>query len=189
MIGYHSHADPPRTLTERLEQLNDNLQSLGGRLKDAIANAVSAAVAGAIQDAVRNLLGASNRPELDPRFDRRGQPDNGIWDDPEQASWDEGQEFGPRSHDTPVERTPTCRRWRNALGSALQAGLWWMRRQPRRRPVLTTLALAVAAGVTAFIAGPTLAAGLGVVASAAGLLMTANAADSLSDRLRKLVTG
>jgi hypothetical protein len=138
---------------------------------------------------VRNLLGARNMHETVSRFDRQGQSDNGIWNDPDEAGWDEDQGFQPSRHDRPVERTPNCRRWRDALGSAMQAALWWMRQQPSRRPVLTTLAVAVAAGVTAFIAGPTLAAGVGVVASAAGLLLTANAADSVSAYCRTLVTG
>ena len=50
--------------------------------------------------------------------------------------------------------------------------------EPRRRPVLTTLAVTLAAGVTGFVAGPVLAAGAGVLASVAGLVFTADASKS-----------
>jgi hypothetical protein len=63
----------------------------------------------------------------------------------------------------------------------LQAALWFLKRQPRRRPVLTTLAVTLAAGVTGFVAGPVLAAGAGVLASVAGLLLTADAYQSAAE--------
>jgi hypothetical protein len=67
------------------------------------------------------------------------------------------------------------------VGAALQAALWFVKRQPRRRPVLTSLAVTVAAGVTGFLAGPALAAGAGVLASVAGLVFTADAAKSAAE--------
>jgi hypothetical protein len=47
--------------------------------------------------------------------------------------------------------------------------------------VLTTLAVALAAGITGFVAGPALAAGAGVLASVAGLMFTANASQSAAE--------
>src|SRR5262249_56829325 len=57
-VPYRAHADPPpRTLTDRVRQLNDNLQHLAIRLKDAIAAAIGRAVADAVRDGVSGLLG------------------------------------------------------------------------------------------------------------------------------------
>jgi hypothetical protein len=62
------------------------------------------------------------------------------------------------------------------LGAAAEAGLWWLGRQPSRRPWLTAAAVALAAGGTAFFAGPAAGAAAGVLASAAGLLLTSGVA-------------
>jgi len=58
----------------------------------------------------------------------------------------------------------------------LQTSLFWLRQQRSQRPVLTTGVVALAAGVTAFFWGPTLAAGIGVLVSMAGLVLTADSA-------------
>ena len=57
MNHHYGSPDPPRTLTERLANLNDNLQSLGERLKASIAAVVGDAFADAVRDSVRGLLG------------------------------------------------------------------------------------------------------------------------------------
>src|SRR5437879_3240975 len=62
MNYYHSHADPPRSLTTRLRSLNDKLQDLAVQLKEAIANAVSNTLGQAIRDLVRRLLGDQESP-------------------------------------------------------------------------------------------------------------------------------
>jgi len=188
MNGLLRQADPPRTLAERLQQLNDNLQSLGGRLKEAIASAVSTAVAQAIHDVVRNLLGPGEVPALDHHYDPR---DDRRWDNEEDPRWTDEQDYYPSHHQPPVQnhRAHGPNRWRDALGMAVQTALWWIRQEPRRRTVLTTAAVAVAAGITAFIAGPVFGAGVGVLASAASLLVTANSASTASDHLRSFAEG
>jgi hypothetical protein len=189
MTGHYPLADPPRTLAERLEQLNDNLHSLGGRLKEAIASAVSSAVAEAIQDALRNLLGARTLPDPVHRYDQWREPDNGIWNETDESRWNEEREYHPGYHESPEKHNPGPSPWPNALSVGVQTALWWVRQQPRRRPVLTTVTMAVVAGVTALIAGPVLAAGVGVLASAASLLVTANAAGTLTDKLGSFFAG
>ena len=189
MIGRYPPAGPPRTLAERLEQLNDTLKGLAGRLKEAIASAVSNAVAEAIQDGVRNLLGARTSPQLDHRFDQKHEPEFGHWNEPVDSVWNDEEEYRPGFQEILVEPKQTSSRWRNAIALALQTGLWWMGQQPRRRPVLTTVGVALAAGITALLAGPVLVAGVGVLASATGLLMTANAATTATDKLGSLVAG
>jgi hypothetical protein len=63
----------------------------------------------------------------------------------------------------------------------LQAGLWFLKRYPRQRPFLTTVCVTLAAGVTGFVAGPVFAAGAGVLASVAGLMLTAEASKSAAE--------
>jgi hypothetical protein len=187
MTGFHAHADPPRTLGERLEQLNDNLHNLSLRLKDAIAAAVSTAVGEAIRDGIRNMLGRNNSPARD----EFPQHESDLWNDPDEALCNDDEDaFLPRERESfQPPRKPAPNRLGNALSMALQTAIWWTQQQPRRRPVLTTTLVAVAAGITAFIAGPILAAGVGVLASAAGLLMTANTVNRAGDQLRTLATG
>jgi hypothetical protein len=190
MFHAHSHADPPLALAERLDLLNDSLQSLAQRLKESIAEAVGSAVAGAVRDGVRHLLGTAGTPALaDDRPWRRAadeptrfedqpwrEPDDPGWGhrDPDRPLWAE-EDYVPASRHEPTSRRQSRGRWSNALGVALQAGLCWLRRQPRRRPVLTAVVVAVAAGVAALLAGPVVGAGAGVFASTAGLLLTADA--------------
>jgi hypothetical protein len=189
MNGFQPHLDPPRSLAERLELLNDNLHSLSGRLKDAVANAFSTAVGEAVHDVVRHLLGTNEPPAREQSCYHQATPDSGLWQNPEEPGWQEEDEFQTRPPQPSPERKQTPGRWGNALGMAVQAALWWMRQQPRRRPLLTTAAVAVAAGITAFLAGPALAAGVGVLASTAGLFLTAKAASSVSEHLRSLAPG
>jgi hypothetical protein len=67
------------------------------------------------------------------------------------------------------------------MSAALQTALWFVKQQPRRRPLLTTLAVTLAAGITAFVAGPVFAAGAGVLASVASLVLTADASKSAAE--------
>jgi hypothetical protein len=189
MTGFHAHADPPRTFGDRLEQLNENLHSLSVRLKDAIANAVSIAVGDAIRDAVRSILGKQESPPLEESYSRPPDRERDSWEESAEFRWNEEDDYRPRPEEHSTERNHTPSRWSNALSMAAQTALWWLQQQPRRRPVLTTTIVAVAAGVTAFIAGPALAAGVGVFASAVGLLMTANAAKTAGEHLRTLTSG
>jgi len=184
MFPAHSHTDPPLTIGERLDRLNNTLQSLGQQLKDAIASAISTAVAGAVRDAIRSLLGPADesadfRDRSYRDWEKPAYPD---WDRPDRPLWHEDQDD---PHDRRLESAPrqgTRSRWSEALGVAVQAGLCWLRHQPRRRPVLTAVVVALAAGLTALLAGPAVGACAGVVASTAGLLLTADAIDPALDQ-------
>ena len=185
-MNYHNGSpDPPRTLAERLTQLNDNLQSLGERLKASIASLLGDAIADAVRDSVRKLLGGEDAP-ADPYRDQREYHSPAHYredvDDPwgdEDRRWEE-EDYTP-SRQTQTTRNSATDRWRNAMSAALQAALWFLKQQPRRRPILTTLAVTLAAGVTGFVAGPMLAAGAGVLASVASLMFTADASKSASE--------
>jgi hypothetical protein len=176
MNHYYGSPDPPRTLAERLTRLNDNLRSLGERLKASIAGVVGDAIADAVRDAVRSLLGSKEAP-ADPYC---GHPATGHYRDREDDPWGEEdrgweEEVVPSARETRATRNDASSRWHGAMSAALQAALWFLEQQPRRRPVLTTLAVTLAAGVTGFVAGPALAVCAGVLASAASLLLTAPA--------------
>lgn len=189
MHHHFGSPDPPRTLAERLARLNDNLQTLGERLKASIAGVVGDAIAEAVRDAVRGLLGGKETP-TDPFRDAREYRDHhgpahyrDRADDPwgeDDRRWEDEEDCTPH-RETSERRNGAGGRWQNALSAALQAALWFLKQQPRRRPVLTTLAVTLAAGVTGFVAGPVLAAGAGVLASVAGLLITADASKSVAE--------
>jgi hypothetical protein len=190
-MTFYTGADPPRTLAERLSCLNDSLQALGQRLKASIASLVGEAVADAVREAVRRLLGGKGAPAEDDSRDDRDQRDQftrrDYRDTDAHDPWAEVEHRWPEDDhsasrwDMDVQRQERPKRWRNALGAAIESALWWLKCQPKNRPVLTTLAVALAAGVTGFIAGPVLAAGAGVLASVAGLLLTANATQSVTE--------
>jgi hypothetical protein len=191
MTSYTGGADPPRTLAERLSHLNDNLQALGERLKTSIASLVGDAIAEAVRDAVRRLLGSKEASGVntfrDDRDDRDQAHTREYRDADAQDPWAEGESRWPEENghasrwQREVQGQERPRRWRNALGAAVESALWWLKTQPKNRPVLTTLAVALAAGITGFVAGPALAAGAGVLASVAGLMLTANATQSAAE--------
>ena len=143
------------------------------------------AIADAVRDAVRGLLGSKEAP-ADPYRDHRDYRAPAYYCDGEDDPWGEEDrgwedEVVLPARETSPTREGAGRRWRNAMSAAVQAALWFLRRQPRRRPVLTTLAVTLAAGVAGFVAGPALAAGAGVLASVAGLLLTAEASKSATE--------
>jgi len=179
---HHHQLGPPLTLAERLEQLNDNLQSLRDRLKEAIASAIGTTVADAVRDAIRGLLGEQENP---PSYQNNDwEEDHRTWHDPDDDPWMDRDRYDSdaRGFHAPSHRTSN-KRLHNAIGAALQSSLWWLRQQKSRRPVLTTSVVALAAGVTAFFYGPALAAGVGLLASVAGLVLTAESASSAAESL------
>jgi hypothetical protein len=84
---------------------------------------------------------------------------------------------------------PAASPWVRALAAACQAAAWWLRRQPRRYPLLTTLAVGLAAGVAAYSVSPLLAAGATVLGSAVTLLFVADATTSAVQALTGLASG
>ena len=167
MFSQEPRATPPAPAAWLL-RLQDDLRRLALRLKEEVARLVGEAVADAVRDSLRRLLGAEVEDPRDFRYDLPGP-------EAEEADWPEPlwQEDLP-----PATRQPGPahrRRWRQALGAAAEAGLWWLGR-PSRRPWLTAAAVALAAGGVAFVAGPAFGAAAGVLVSAAGLLLTSGVA-------------
>jgi len=178
MVKYRARAGPP-TLAGRLHRLNDELQALAGRLREAIAGAVAGAAAAAVRDALRQLLGA---PEPPRRLAPREAEENldGGWEDLDEGLWPDDEGAGPeppREHEGPTGAGTAV------LRAAVGAGLCWLRRLPGRRPALAAVLLGAAACGAALAAGPATAACAGIVASAAGLLLTADAAKTVAAAL------
>src|SRR5262249_14646711 len=127
-------------LAERIGRLTDNLEGLHEQLKASIARAVSSAVADAVRDAVASLLGVESeesprdRAHFNPPglFRREPSPWREVQDDP----WYAGDHL-PQEEEEPSPPLERPRRGQVALAAAVQAGLWWLRRQPRTRPLLT----------------------------------------------------
>jgi hypothetical protein len=195
----HHQLGPPLTLTERLEQLNANLQSLSERLRDSIAGAIGTTVAEAVRDAVQGLLGGQgaephyqdHRWQDERQRDSRWTEDHDPWSqqdwrDPDDP-WEERQ-FDPLQQrgSYPVQ---TGTRLGKDMTAALQTTLLWLQEQRGRRPVVATAAVALAAGVAAFFFGPALAAGVGVLASVASLLLTSRGAALTAGRLAEATSG
>lgn len=188
-MNYHHQLGPPLTLAERLAQLNDNLQSLGDQLKEAIARAIGTTVSDAVRDAIRGLLGDPECPASYQTRDWREEDRSWrerSWDDPMHDHWMDRSEMD--TEDRQRHRRTTTARLNQAIGAALQTSLWWLREQKSRRPILTTGAVALAAGVAAFFYGPALAAGVGLLASVAGMVLTAESANSAAERLAVVIT-
>jgi hypothetical protein len=144
-----------------LLRLRDDLRLLALRLKEEVACLVGEAVADAVRDSLRHLLGAEGGAARDFRQDLPApEAEEADWPEP---LWEEDLPPEP-----PRPRPAAGGRWRQALGAAAEAGLWWL----GRRPWLTAAAVALAAGGVAFVAGPAFGAAAGVFVSAAGLLLT-----------------
>jgi hypothetical protein len=184
MHNPHAHADPPRTFADRLKGLNDSLQALASRLKDAIATAVSTALGQAIRDAIRRLLGDVIRTsdpyerQMPSVYGRQNRDPYGSYGRESRDPYDE--DYDPWHEDSyePADSLPSAptSRWIEALRATIQTALLWLRTQPCRKLLLTTTLVALAAGGVALVAGPTLAACVSVVASVASLLLTADSA-------------
>jgi hypothetical protein len=182
---------PSPNVAGRLEQLSDEMRDLRDRLKASIASAIGTAVAEAVRDAVSGLLGVKPMPPSRPSaLASSGHGQDRYWDQPQDDWWSQDEWDRPQPSQPPLvqERAPN-QRWREAVGAALKASLWWLRDQKGRRPVLTTSLVALAAGVTALVAGPAVGGSVGVLASVVSLVLTADAATSAADRLAGLASG
>src|SRR4051812_42392921 len=174
MRSFHYLAPPDRLpLTERLERLRQTLNGLGGELVEGIAASVAQTVAAAVRDTLLALLTKGrSRPDLPERDRSRWSPsrpsslwggsdeaDDLLWTDeqePSSPTWDDREEepWPTYSNDRrlPVTATlpstahPWVRRWLSALAASWQAARWWLARRPGRYPLLTALAIGLAAG-------------------------------------------
>src|SRR5262245_5047136 len=190
-----------QALARHLEQLREALDTLGERLRDALARAVSQSVAAAVREAVLAVL--AEGPPRPPPDERPRDPPPPLWEAPEEPTWSEatadwaeaddpparsrrpGRRRAPHDRDEPAEPWPQEPPQRphglvNVLGPALLAGCEaaarWLRRRPGRGAVLTALGAGLLVAVLTGVGGPVAATGLGVAGAALGLLGLADTA-------------
>jgi len=185
----------PPPLLQNLQHLNHQLRDLTNQLKHDIAVAVGETVASTVKSFLRRLLdaGEPTRPSLPPRetFPGRDSPFREP-DFPMLSSRSDPDAWLNDVEDEPFETPPPATPpgppsfMKKALATGIQAGLWWLRQQPRRRPILSTLAVAALAGGGTLLAGPTLGAGLAVMGSMAGMIVSGSASSFLSEQLLNL---
>ncbi len=210
MRSFHSLAPPVRLpLADHLDRLRQALNGLGGELVEGIAASVAQTVAAAVRDTLLALLTkGQSRPSLPERDGSQWSPSNpsSWWGGPDEADdpmWPEDREPTPMwgepaeqpwpgsSNDRrlpvrpaePPTAQPRLRRWTSALAAGWQAARWWLARKPGRYPVLTAVAIGLAAGVATWAGGPLAAAGVSLVGSAFGLLALAAAAGNSASTL------
>jgi hypothetical protein len=192
-------AKAARSLSAHLDRLRDTLERLHGRLREAVAEAISGSTAGAVKDVV---LAAMLAPEAEPTYaspnygsssrpyDQHRYRDGPYWDeDPHRPSWDrDPYEDDPHPYDreetndpTP-ERTPTqspstsTGRIGQAIIMGCQAAAWWLRRKSvGRYAAITAIGVGAVTGVTAFYFGPFVAAAAALAGSTLGLTAMADA--------------
>ena len=183
---HHACLDPivRRSLADRLQRLSSNFDSLGHQLRDEIATAVGKAIAEAVSDALRSVLGTSTdghpaalSSELAPGTESaavgttRASASYDPWAEPTDDPWLLENRYEPeQDEDSDPEPTTSAssgkarmRSWLTALATGWRAGVWWLKRQRGKAPVLTTVAVGLAAGLVILAAGPLTAAGVSAV--------------------------
>ena len=203
-----------RLLYAQLGRLNHHLLHLGQGLRERIAGAIGRTVCEVVREAVHAALAelsgspvpfsvsASPPPRCTPFWDesdddlqRNLRTDPDEFDDPLIAeARDDGclpnqNQRGSWGGETTPVPAASASPWVRALAAACQAAAWWLRRQPRRYPLLTTLAVGLAAGVATYSMSPLLAAGATVLGSAVTLLFMADATTSAVQALTGLASG
>jgi hypothetical protein len=202
-----------RLLSAQLGRLNHHLLHLGQGLRERIAGAVGRTVCEIAREAVHAALAefagspvpssaTQPSPRCPPFWDepnddlqRDYRTDSNEFDNPltpeARDDWlpTNQNRSGTGEDETSPRPAASASPWMRALAAACQAAAWWLRRQPRRYPLLTTLAVGLAAGVTAYSVSPLLAAGATVVGSAVTLLFVADATRSAVQALTGLASG
>jgi hypothetical protein len=187
-----------RSLSAHLDQLRETLERLHGRLREAVAEAVSGSTAVAVKDAVlaallaHDVAPAYERPPYRP-YEQSRYRDDPYWpnreENPHRPTWqrhpdDEGryepeERIDEGEHSTEASPDSVGRRWGRAIVLGCQAAAWWLRRKDNGRyAALTAIGVGAAAGVTAFYFGPLIAAAAALAGSTLGLAAMADAARS-----------
>jgi hypothetical protein len=165
-----------RYLADRLDTLQQNLEHLGGRLREGIAAAIGQTVSDAAQVAVRTFLAglqnAAMVPQANPyRPVETYPPDEPSyfdgWDHPD--SFDRDVEF-----EAPAPPAPKAPRWQVAVTAAVQVLAHCLRQPFNGRSVVTAFAVAALTGAAALVGGPLGATGAAVVGTVLSLVAVTN---------------
>jgi hypothetical protein len=190
-----------RLLAEKIDQLHRTLVTLTDRVRQTIAEAVGRAVSGVVQETVRAVLDQLHGP-LPVHRQLDSQPRRGRYHDPgglfpggvppDDFAEEEERPYNsfadqrfPASpyRETAFDEEPSMpedepvrppSRWRSWLALVLQA-LAWLLRRGLTTPLMATAGIALAGGALARAGGGhVLAACVGTVHSASGLLALAH---------------
>jgi hypothetical protein len=161
-----------RVLSGHIDRLRD---TLGERLRAAIAQAIGGTVAGAVQDAVYLLLEAPDETPSRSPHDRSLRP---AWRGQEDEDWPWHEDRDAQDDDAPQEAIDASAavqaqgrrgRWGAALAVGCQAAAWWLRREAGRFVGLKAVGVGLLSALTAYVAGPVVVAGLCLAHSALSL--------------------
>ena len=196
-------AKAARSLSGRLDRLRETLDRLHGRLREAVAEAVSGGAAEAVKDAVLTAMLASEvsaayEPQTyrtssaayDPHRYGYDSSWNSPTEDPYRPSWErdpydndpnryERDEIDEPSPEPLAKSAPESvgRRFGQAVAVGCQAAAWWLRRKSNARySALAAIGVGATAGVTAYFVGPVIAAAAALAGSTLGLTALSQAA-------------
>ena len=193
-------AKAARSLSTHLDRLHQTLDRLHGRLREAVAEAVSSGAAVAVKDA---LLAAILNPDVSPAYESATYRTSSPWhqqqryrdgsyasENPYRSSWerdpyeDDPDPYERDEIDDPTAKAspqqpsaPVSRRFGQAIAVGCQAVAWWLRRKSTGR-YAGMLAIGVGAGasVAAYFAGPVVATAVALAASTMSLNAVTDAA-------------
>src|ERR1022692_1185104 len=196
-------AKAAHALSTHLDRLREALDRLHGRLREAVAEAVSGGAAEAVKDAVLTAMLASevtsayeaqtyrtSSAAYDPPRYRYGSSWDNSTEDPYRPSWQrdpydaEADRYEPEEIDEPTTESmsPSAsqsvgRRFGQAIAVGCQAAAWWLRRKSNARySALAAIGVGATAGVTAYFVGPVIAAAAALAGSTLGLTALSRAA-------------
>jgi hypothetical protein len=179
-----------RALAERLHRLHRSFGTLGEEVRGSVARILAHAVAEAVQATVHTALGGSDSPAYTPRSFAPPRDNRlTLWEEPRRPTWSEpgfrdeeddrlsrwepqdpwrpeDEEEEPEPEPPPE---PPNQEWRRALAAGFQAASWWLRLRGHVG-ALAALGVGLLAALAAWLFGPAVVDGAGLVASGVGLL-------------------
>ncbi len=174
-------------LPRHLVRLQEAMQGLSERTREALARTLAAVVAGLVCEAVAGMLASSpSRPVREPwpRRERRpGAPlmdvfDERSLDEPEYLSDDWEEPLRPRSASRrDLDSLPPAS-WPAAVAVGLRTSAWWLGRRKGRSSLAAALGIGTVTAAGVVLGGPLALAGLGLIESLLGLASLDTAARS-----------
>jgi hypothetical protein len=197
-----------RSLSTHLDRLHQTLDRLHGRLREAVAEAVSGGAAVAVKDA---LLTALLSPDVSPAYESATYRSSTSWhpqqryrdgsyasENPYRSPWERDpyeEEPDPYERDAIDDPTsepfqqppvPASGRIGQAIAVGCQAVAWWLRRKSNGRYAgLLALGVGAVASVAAYFVGPVVA----TAAALAGSTMILNAITDAACRWAAILCG
>ena len=162
-----------RSLTDRLDRLRGTFETLGERLRDAVAQALGQSVAGAVHEAVHEAVhtaltdSSHDPPSLAPRLYQPATTARPFWRDPDAPYWDDDPDDWRQpdmEEEPPAPSTSAAARLRQVLLIGCASAAWWLR-QSGRFPLIAALLVGLLSAALVHFGGPLAAAGIGLIGS------------------------